>query len=831
MRCPGAANPIMMITSTLKNYYRRIAQNKGYFLINVLGLAICYTSVALIFTWINYEVGFDRGYENADNIYRVYPSVNVNGNDFTSSMAPPPLAEVMTKEFPEVIQSTRIWTYTNLPIINNENNVEKIINEKNLYQADSTFFEIFNIPMVDGDSKTALAKPFSLVSTIDAARKYFSEEAYRNKQILGKTLMIVWGGTKIPCKITGITENVPQQSHFHYDVILSNVSDPWNKSTVWVDNTYYTYVRLRDDASPKAVEEKLVSVVKNYLDPQLKLNFGMNYDQLVKTGSHWDYKLQPLTGIHLNSHLEREIEFNGDVKNLYFLGIAAIFLVVMSVINYANLATSHALQRAKEMAVRKTLGASTLKLQAQVLVESALLNFVAVIIAVGLIMLTSRAFGELVGVTFSFSVITMPSTWVVIILLLLTLSVLGGIYPAYYLTSVEAISAMKGILSTGRKSNRIRNTLLVVQFSISIGLLIGASITYMQLEHLKGKSPGFDKDNILVVADPSLLMNAKANTFMEKVKLLAGVQGASFCSHYPGGGENTFPVSVNTQTGDVDHILTQFNAGYEFMKTFNIPIAQGRDFRMDMDKLQGHKVILNESAVKELGLANPIGHHIDTKYLNSLEIATQRYEVIGVVKDFNFESMHNAIRPMVIFLDESAPLFTVRIMQGQVHRTVSEIQHIWNDLAPNVPFEFHFADQQMNALYKSEDSLTRLLTLLTGLIFFVAIIGLLGLTSLMLEKRTKEIGVRKVLGASIPQILFELSKPYTRGVIIAFLISGPITYGLMQQWLNTFPFRITMPLWPFFLVGCFVLTATILVVGYVSIQRALQNPVKSLRTD
>lgn len=820
-----------MITSVLKSYYRRITQGKGYFLINVLGLSICFASVALIFTWINYEVGFDRGYTDADNIYRIYPSVSVNGNDFTSSMAPPPLAEVMTKEFPEVIQATRIWTYTNLPIVNTEDDVEKIINEKNLYQADSNFFEIFSIPMVEGDPKTALMHPFSLVLTIDAARKYFSEEAYQNKQILGKTLMIVWGGAKFPCKITGITENVPQQSHFHYSVILSNVTDPWNRSTVWVDNTYYTYLRLRSDADPKAVENKLVSVVKNYLDPQLKQNFGMNYEQLVETGSHWDYKLQPLTDIHLNSHLEREIEFNGDIKNLYFLGIAAIFLIVMSAINYANLATSQSLQRAREIAIRKTLGASTFKLQIQVLAESALLNFVAVVVAVGLITLTARPFGELLGVTFPSSIITMPSTWVVIMLLFLILSVLGGIYPAYHLTSVEAVSAMKGIWSTGKKSTRIRSMLLVIQFSISIGLLIGACITYMQLKHLKGKSPGFDKDNILVLADPSILMKDKANTFIEKVKLLANVQSVSFCSHYPGGGENTFPVSVNTQTGDVDHILTQFNAGYDFMKTFNIPLTMGRDFRVDMDRLQRDKVILNESAVKELGLVNPIGHQIDTKYLNSLEIAARKCEVIGVVKDFNFESMHNAIRPMAIFLDEQAPLFTIRIMQGQTHNTVSAIEHIWKDLDSDVPFEFHFADQQMNTLYKSEDSLTRLLTLLTGLIFFVAIIGLLGLTSLMLEKRTKEIGVRKVLGASVPEVLFELSKPYTQGVITAFLISAPTTYWFMQQWLNTFSYRIAMPLWPFFLVGVFVLTATILVVGYIGMRRALQNPITSLRTD
>lgn len=817
---------------SLKAFYRRMLQNKTYFFINIIGLTIGMTCSLLITLWINYELSFDKFFDNADRIFRIYPDINMNGNDFTSSMAPPPLAEVLVKQFPEVIQSTRVWSYANKPVSNEEDlsNI-RTFNEKYFYQADSTFFEIFSIKLLEGNPKTALAAPFTMVLSEDAAKKYFGEKDFQEKKILGRSLMISFSGEKYPCKITGITENVPPNAHFHYNVILSNSTDPWWKSTVWIDNTYYTYILLREDANPQTIEAKLPLIVKTYLEPQIKLNFGLTYDELNATNSHWDYKLQALTDIHLYSNFERELEPNGNIKNIYFLSLVAIFLIVMACINYANLATANSIKLSKEIGIRKTLGSSKFSLQVQFFIESGILTLIALLLSVCLSFFFIKPFGALLGTELSPNFFINSSIALLIIGLFLIVTFLGGVYPALFISSFDVIRAIKGTLTPSQRFINFRSSLVIAQFSISICLVISAMIVYRQLNYLKEKSPGFNKENIMVITDPALKLRDNLETFLQELRAKPEVSSVSFSWDYPGSGYDNFPISANNRIDKEDHILTNFKAGYDFMQTFNIKVIAGRDFDEKFDKEVGNRVILNESAVKELKLKDPIGTLIFTKELNVLDIKQVQQEVVGVVQDFNFESLHHQIRPMVIFLDKKGTFITVKLQSNDWKGTVEGIENIWKKFLPQFPFEFNFVEQQMNRLYRTEAYLSNLLAILTMLIIFIASIGLLGLTYLIIQQRTKEISIRKVLGASLFNILYLLNRTFLKWILVAFILASPFTYLVMGYWLDSFAYRDFIPVGLFIIVGCSTIIFTLLLTSFQSVKVALQNPVKVLRSE
>jgi len=813
----------------LKGFFRRMSRNKGYFFINIIGLTIALSASMLILVWIQYEKSFDRANPDAANIYRVYSHINMNGNNFTSSMAPPPLADVLAKQFPEVIESTRVWSYNNLTVTNDEGNrTDKAFNEKKVYQADSTFFRVFPFKMIKGNPTTALAQPLTVVISKQAAIKYFSEKEYNSNKILGKSLVLGFFGR---CKVTGITEDVPPNTHFHYNVILSNASDPWYKSTVWIDNTYYTYILLRKDANPKALEAKFPSVIRTYLDPQLRTNFGTSYDELKSKNSYWEYKLQPLTDIHLHSNFERELEPNGDMSNLYILGAFGCFLIIMACINYANLATAYSMERSKEIGLRKTFGATRFKLAMLMFMESGIITLIASLLSVVVIVVFIHPFGRILGTAFPPGILSNPVTWCSFVGLLLFISMLGSAYPSLHLSSFNVTKAIKGQITEGKNTIGLKRVLVIAQFAISIGLVLSTVLVYKQLNYLREKSPGFDKENILVITDPSMRLGSKANAFIKQLKQNSAIKSASMCSDFPGSGLDNFPVAANNRRENIDHMLTNFSAGYDFLQTFGIKLLQGRDFSESMDKDTVKRVILNETAVRELQLAEPLNSIILTKYLNSLAIEQQRYEVIGVVQDFNFESLHKSIRPVAIFLNGGGSFVCVRIAPGNINKTISAIKETWNSFLPNTPFEYNFLDEKINNLYQTELSLSRLLSILTVLVIFIAGIGLIGITALMVQQRTKEIGVRKVLGAGITDIMYLLNRQYIKGIVISFIIVSPVCFLLMNQWFSQFAYRTPLSIWVYVITGFAALVTTIAITSYQSFKAAVQNPVKSLRSE
>jgi len=822
--------PFHMFRNYLKTTYRNLAKHRTLAFINLAGLSISLAACMLIFVWIHYQLSFDRAVDGAENIYRVYPKILVNGNNFTSSMAPPPLADLLRKEFPEVLAATRIWKYNNLHVSNEENGrKDKIFNEE-VYQADSSFFQIFNFKMLQGDPGQSMTRPFTVVVTKSTAIKYFGEEAFRNGEIPGKALNLTFGGWgKFPCKITGITEDVPANAHFHYKIIFSNVSDPWNQSQVWVDNTYYTYILLRSGTDPKVIESKIPAAIKSYLDPQLKKNFGTSYEELKAKGNYWEYKLQPLTSIHLQSNFERELEPGENIESVYMLGAAAVFLLFMACINYANLSTAGAIRRSKEIGVRKTLGSSKWDLAALVFAESAIIGAIAWGIASLLIALLIHPFQQLMKVQFPAGVFTNGLNWLVFILLFFVVSISGGIFPALQLPSINVVKAVKGNIQPGKKMMGFRSMLVILQFAIFIGLVICSLVVYKQLNYVRYKSPGFNKDNLLVISDPSTMLGKRANAFITELKKNANILSASVCLDYPGSGNDNFPISARYGAQPQDHLLANFSAGYDFLGTFGIQLVQGRDFDRQMDNDTLKRIILSEAAVKELGLHRPVGSFIDTKYLNSLDIKTTRYEVIGVAKDFNFQSFHKAIRPIAVFLNAEGPYICIKVRGGNVGSTLGFIQKTWQSYVPGAPFESHFLDETVNSLYKTESILSKVLALLTALVILVAVMGLTGLTLLTVQQRTKEVGIRKVTGASVNDVLLLFSKDYIKLGCVSFAMAAPLAFFVMTKWLQGFAYRTEVQWWMFIVPG---LGAFAIAIGTICIQVmgvAKANPVKSLK--
>jgi putative ABC transport system permease protein len=816
----------------LRTSWRNLTKTRGLAAIYITGLSISVAAAMLIFTWIRYQLSFDRGIPNAENIYRVYPHIYMHGNNFTTSMAPPPLASLLKKEFPEVLAVTRIWKYNNLAVSNDENGRrDKAFNEE-VYQADSSFFQIFNYRLLQGNAAASMTRPFTVVINRSTAIKYFGEEAFWNGSIPGKALTLTFGGWgKFPCKITGITEDVPAHSHFHYNIIFSNVSDPWNGSTVWVDNTYYTYVRLRDGAPPGELEKKIPAAIRPFLEPQLKSNFGTSYADLKKGGNYWEYKLQPLTDIHLHSNSERELEPGEPMENLYILGVAALFLLIMAGINYANLATVSSIRRSREIGVRKTLGSSRKGLVLLALAESVLIGMMAWIAAFVLMLVLRQPFERMMKTELPGSAYFNGLNGVVFIGLFLSMSILGGIYPALQLTSFPVVKALKGPIMPGKRFLGFKSGLVVAQFFLFIGLVIAALLVNRQLSWMLQRSPGFDRENMLVIEDPSQLLGKKSDAFLAEIGRDPEVISANPCVDYPGSGNDNFPISARYGGRGPDHLLANFAAGYDFLRTFDIPLIQGRDFNRQMDNDTLRRIILSEAAVKELGIRDPIGSVIETRYLNSLNITNTRYEIVGVTRNFNFQSLHKAIRPIAIFLNTEGVYVAVKIKGGDVVHTLAGIENAWRRFVPGAPFEFHFVEGKVDNMYRTESVLRNVLNVLTALIVLVAVLGLIGLTLLTVQQRTKEIGIRKVIGASVKDILLLFSREYIKWVGVSFVFAAPVAWFVMQKWLQSFAYRVPLEWWVFAGAGVLALGIAVVTVSLQVLGAAMASPVKALKTE
>lgn len=811
-----------LLPNYLKVTFRNFWRQKVYGVINVAGLAIGIASCLLILMYINHELSYDGFHKNSNRIYRVNTDYKWGDQQGVGSTTPPALGRTFREEIPEVESYVRI--YKPQPQVVRQD--DRYFSESSILATDSKLFDIFSFKLLKGNPQNVLEKPNSIVLTPEMARKYFD-----NESPIGQTLEL--GKTKSAYTVTGIVAPPPSNSHIQFNMLTSlstygNV-EYFEWSWVWTQLT--TYVMLNKNASLMAAEAKIPSIVNQHLPATFK-RIGFSFQELVENGGHWKYNLQPFNRVWLHSAQAGNIlGGTGNILYIYILGTAAIFILLIACINFMNLATARSITRGKEVGIRKTLGSSRQSLAGQFLIEALIYSFTAAVLACLIINLSLPGFNELAGTRLSFNLIDQP--WIIPSLLALAICVglLSGSYPAVALTSYQPVEVLKGTLQSGSKGRRLRSTLVVGQFVISIMLIIGTLIVHNQLQFMQNKDLGFNKEQVLVIDNGKNLGTSQETLRKELVKI-PGILSASLTSSYPTKSDFTDFYRPENSSGK-DLPISSILTDRHFINTLDIKLLAGRNFRQEA-KADSASVIINREAAKNIGWkpGEAIGKKLIYPGGNN-----QKFTVIGVMNDFNYYSLQNPIGPFAFFNRSSKSYTTsndyivARFEPTQIQGTLQKLSTLWKDFMPETPFEYEFLSDRFAAQYRSQLRMGMVFSVFTIIAILIACMGLLGLVTFTTEQRTKEIGIRKVLGASTGNIMILLSKKFVRLTVIAFLIACPIAYFGMQQWLQDFAYRISIGPSIFILSGAMALLLVLITVSFQAAKAAFSNPVNSLRSE
>ncbi len=798
----------------LQNYFkvalRNILRHKFYSVLNIAGLAFGLTACFLIGLYIYDELNYDKFHKDYQNIYHVGLHGKIGGQEILTASSCPPLSTAMVSSIPGVEQAIRVNPWRNL-VMKYE---DKAFTETKALLVDSNFFEFFTFNLLEGDVKTALKEPHTIVLTKETAIKYFG-----NQSAIGKIITV--GNENEAFKVTGITERAPANSHIQYDILLSSESDENMKKGGWTNNGLYTYYRKNPNTKIESVEAKLRDLVMEHVGPELEQGFGVSFSEFEKQGGIYSYFSYPLESSHLyQPEIQDGITPSSEIKYVYIMGAVGLFILIIACINFMNLSTARSASRAKEVGLRKTLGSVRSKLIFQFLSESFVYVFAAMVIAIVSVYLLIPSFNLLSGKELAFSTILSPSILIAIVVIFIVVALLAGSYPAFYLTSFNPVDVLKGKARAGMKSKGIRSSLVVVQFAISIALIICTMVVYNQLSYLQEKNIGLDKQNVLVLRNTRRLANNQ-DAFREALNNQSGVVNASYTNNVFPGVNNTsaFRAVGTTQ----DHLMGAYYADYNHLDVLKIEILSGRYFSKEFPS-DSLACVINEAAARELGWANPLNEKI-TSYNGP---QPTDLTVVGVVKDFNFESFKSKVRPLIIQLSSNSNNILIRY-EGSAKDVVASVESIWKTNAANEPFEYAFLDQNFDELFREEQRLGQLFTVMSGIAIFVACLGLLGLASFTAEQRTKEIGIRKVMGASVTSVNTLLSKEFMMLVGISFVIASGLAWYVMDSWLNTFAYRIDLGPMTFLAGGIMAAGIAWLTVSYHFISAARSNPSDALR--
>ena len=761
------------------------------------------------------ELGYDRYNKNADRIYRLDADIYFNNTQATFAVAPDPLALTLKREYPVVEEMTRVNYQSDILIKKDNQNVQ----DHNCAYVDSTFFKVFAIPMLAGDPSTALREPNSIVIDETTAKKYFN-----TTDVVGKTLFV---DNNTNCKITGVIKDIPEQSHFHFHFIRPRGKD--NGS--WLSNNTFNYILVRPGVTEAQMQKDVNATVNKYLGRALETQLHSSLKDLQTKGNHFIYHLMPLTDIHLHSDKSYEMEVNGNINYVYIFSLIAIFILLIACVNFMNLSTARSANRAKEVGIRKVAGSLRSHLVAQFLTESVLLSFFSLLLAILIAVTLLPLFNQLAGKAMSVS--TLFSTWLfpVMIALVFIVGCVAGSYPAFYLSSFQPIQVLKGKVAKGFKNSWLRSGLVVFQFSISIMLIIGTIVIYNQLNYIRSKKIGYNRDQVLVVHN---IYNLDKNikTFRNEMINIPGVENATVGdlptdANFDNEGWFRDPQLDATKAA----VLTTFYVDEHYVSTLGVEIEQGRNFSKDFPS-DSTGIIINEAAVKVLGFKDPLRETLyRPDFSHNVINGAVAFHVIGVIKDFNFSSMHQSVGPLLIQLSNNYGSMAVRLDTKNVASVINNIKDKWNSMAPGRPFSYTFMDADFNKIYNAEQRTGTLFITFAIFAIFIACLGLFGLVTYAAEQRTKEIGVRKVLGASVGGIVSMLSKDFAKLVLIAAIIAFPIAWWAMNKWLQSFAYRINIGWWVFVIAGIVALTIALVTVSVQAIKAAVANPVKSLRTE
>ncbi len=819
-----------MIKNYLKTAWRSLVKNKTFSLINIAGLCIGMAACLLILQYVSFQLSYDQFNKKADDIYRVVNDRYQNGKLVQhGTITYSAVGKAMQNDFPEVINHARVEPLGKTII----DNGDKKIGDINVLAVDNSFLSMFSYKLIAGDARTALNDPYTAVISETTARKFFNVKDNDLAALVGKTFII--GTDSIPVKITGICENVPQNSHLKFDILASYITlysgkNPYAQADYdFTDSDFWQYLQLKHGTNYKELEAKLDA-------------FSQRHFQGNKvSGSVEKFYLQPLSKAHLYSDFEYEIGVTASATVVWSLLLIAMLIIIIAWVNYINLATAKSMERAKEVGVRKVAGATKQQLIKQFLTESLTINVVALLMAVIIVGLLQKSFNNLVQQPLSLSYLFAKSgagyaITVSLIAFIVTGIFVSGFYPAFVLSSFKPILVLKGKFTKSGKGILLRKVLVVGQFVITIALIVGSFIIYQQIKFMNAQQLGMNINQMLIVTPPSLSsfdssFMARENSFKEEVNKIANVKGVA-TSDRLAGDEMARAFNIHRSDDNTGNTLSMRNMGidFNFINVYRIKILAGRnfeftDYNVDYNKL--HNVVINQNAAKLLGYRSN-----NDAVGKSITMFNKQWDIIGVINSYHQKSLRYVMEPLILqpFYNTNDP-FSIKVNPQNLPSTIQQIKKLYAQFFPGNIFNYYFLDSHFNQQYANDELFGSVFAIFSGFAIFIACLGLLGLSLFSTMQRTKEIGVRKVLGASVSNIVMLLSKDFVKLVVIALIIASPIAWYIMHEWLNDFAYRINISWLVFAVAGALALVIALTTVSFQAIKAAIANPVKSLRTE
>ncbi|WKN46267.1 ABC transporter permease [Tunicatimonas pelagia] len=797
-----------MLKNLLKVALRNIGKDRIYSLLNILGLTLGITCSLFLFLYLLNELSYDKFHTKKDRIYRVVTHFTETDNQFTWPSAQLPLAQELEEKYSQIEHAVRFIGAGRELFENPERDMR--FYEEDFQYVDSTVFEVFDFPLLSGDPATALLKPNTAVLTQETAQKYFG-----SAEPIGQTLK---NGDDI-YEITGLVEDVPENSSIEFDALLSRATLP-DEIGGWGGWGRPTYLLMKEGSSIQDGEEALASVNKERVVPIFE-NYGVTID----------YWLQPLADIHLKSDFGEGETGAGDIAYIYIFGAVAFFILIIASINYMNLATARATRRAKEVGVRKTMGSFRGQLISQFLTESTLLTFIALAISLLLVAVLLSPFNNLAGTEIALSFLFQPQIIIGFILIALLVGIAGGSYPAFYLSKFNPALVLKGNATRGTGNAMLRKVLVVVQFAISIAMLICTWIVYDQLQYLRDKDLGFNQEQVLIVTMPDSTIRANYEVLQNRLRESAQVLEVSTSSSRPGTGYSKNLMLVEGNDGSVVDGgvgVNQYRAHYDYVETMGIDILQGRSFSREYTT-DTAAVLVNESMVARMQWDDPIGKELS--FMGDEDNPGPTYSVIGVFKDYHQESLYNSIEPLAVLFGDPNFFLNIKVAPNRVNETLAYIEDTWTEVNAGKPFSYEFLDEEFMSQYETDQKRGKIFTLFSAFTVIIACLGLLGLAAYTTEQRAKEIGIRKVIGATIPNIVGLIYKDFFILIALAMLVAFPLAYWFMSDWLQTFAYQTDIKWLTFVASALLTLIVTLGAISFHTLRAATANPVKSLRSE
>ena len=803
----------------LKNYFkiawRNLKKDKSLFFLNSSGLAIGIASCLMISLYVWDELSYEQSFDNVDRLARVVLRGNVNGEELKEAMVAAPVAKSFKADFPQVKNATRLSMVYNPQVQYKNTSYEEL---KAAF-VDPNFFELFHLNFLKGNPKTALENRNSIVLTASEAKKYFGTENPIGKRVYFQDI-------EEALEVTAVLEDLPQNTHLQFDVFIPMQHNTRSTSNSWVTSGFATYLELQPETDLAQLEAQIPALLEKYIGDQVKQAIGISYEEFQQNNKLGLF-LQPLTDVHLHSDFSPNTELSptGDIKYVYIFSAIALFMLLIACVNFMNLATATATKRSREVGIRKVLGSAKKQLIIQFLTESILTTTFATLLAIGIIVLLLPAFNTLAGKELALLDFISVQNILLLVVFIMGISLFAGAYPAFVLSGFKPLAAITNKIARSGRSTSLRSGMVIFQFVISASLILATIVVYKQMQFIQHKKLGYEKGQVIVLRDAYKMGSERVNAYKEELLQNPGIASISRSAFVPAGETDNHLRGIFKNNTYLRKFFF-YDVDEQYIPTLGLELIEGRNFSTEL-RNESDKVILNEQAAKILGLGeNPIG----ATFERAADTENERLTVIGIIKDFHFKSLHSEIDPLVLAYNPYGGLI-VKTKNADVAGVLDFAEEKWATFNPEQAFTYSFLEDSFEETYRKEEKMGVILSIFTMLTIFVACLGLFGLITFATEQRFKEIGIRKVLGASVTEIVGLLAKDFIKLVAIAFLIAFPIGYYLMQKWLQDFAYRVDLELGQFVLAACITLFIAMATISFKSIKAALQNPTQSLKTE